>query len=263
MANTYRVANLSLSAPTGNLLNCLGIQPLFIQDGVVKDSYLGFVYRLSNLFEKGKMKYMFRYFNDDDYPIRHSFDYKDSSKNVVNFLLNNSFTLKHNGSLDVLMENTRQLKKTLLFYLERIHYYTVMCQGNFIITSRKDLYNTPLFGAHQVHDFMAYLVSQSLLPRNIIILGHKNLNSFCNPFVAAPLIDKNHFMKLCDMNDINLNDFKNDPKRAYGLIEKHLNYYSLYQSYLDNVEVPKWYIEKFANPPYTRQIAYYTTLYFD
>ena len=33
--------------------------------------------------------------------------------------------------------------------------------------------------------------------------------------------------------------------------------------YLDNVEVPYWYIETFRNPTKTRQKAYYTTLYFD
>ena len=263
MANNYRVGNLSLSVNTGNLLNCLGIQPLFVQNGLVMDSYLGFVYRLANLFEKGKMKYLFKYYDESDIPIKNSFDFKDSSKNIVNFLLNNSFTLKHNGCLDNLMENHKLLKQTIMFYLERIHYYTVMCQGNFIITSRSDLYNTVMFSARHVRNFMIYLVSQSLLPKNILILGHKNENSFCSPFVAAPLIDKNHFMELCDINNINLNDFKNDSKKTYGLIEKHLNYYSLYQSYLDNVEVPKWYIQKFEKQPLTRQIAYYTTLYFD
>jgi hypothetical protein len=81
-----------------------------------------------------------------------------------------------------------------------------------------------------------------MLPRNIIILGHKNLNSFCNPFIAAPLIDKTHFQQICRMNGIDLRDFVNNPKKTYSLIDKHLNLYSLYQSYLDNVTVDRWYI---------------------
>lgn len=46
-------------------------------------------------------------------------------------------------------------------------------------------------------------------------------------------------------------------------IDKYLTLYSLYQSYLDNVDVPYWYIETFNNPVKTRQKAYYTTLFFD
>jgi hypothetical protein len=122
------------------------------------DSFLGFTYRLANLFERGKMKYLFKYYDETDEPIKKSFSFKDSTKNVLNLLLNNSFTLKHNGCLDNLMENTKLLKETIMFYLERIHYYTVMCKGNFLITSRSDLYNTVMFPVNQVANFMMYLV---------------------------------------------------------------------------------------------------------
>lgn len=65
------------------------------------------------------------------------------------------------------------------------------------------------------------------------------------------------------MNNINLNDIGYDMSLLNPLIDRQLNLYSLYQSYLDNVDVPYWYIETFNNPTKTRQKAYYTTLYFD
>ena len=109
-----------------------------------------------------------------------------------------------------------------------------------------------------------YLVHESILPSNVIIMGHSNKNSFKTPYVACPLIDKNHFDELCRMNNINLRDFDDiNPKDRYPLIQKNFDLYSLYQSYLDNIEVPYWYIESFNNPVKTRQKAYYTTLFFD
>jgi hypothetical protein len=119
------------------------------------------------------------------------------------------------------------------------------------------------FLGSEIQNYTPYLVSETLLPRNIVIIGHKNLNAFCNPFVAAPIIDKKHFTQICRLNNIDVKDFETNPNKPYPLIEKHLNLYSLYQSYLDNVEVPYWYIETFHDKPKTRQIAYYTTLYFD
>ena len=109
-----------------------------------------------------------------------------------------------------------------------------------------------------------YLVDESILPRNVLILGHSDTHSFRTPYVACPLIDKKHFDDICKMNGIHIDDFDVlDTNKKYPLIEKYANLYSLFQSYLDNVDVPYWYIETFNNPVKTRQKAYYTTLYFD
>lgn len=48
----HGLGNISLNAKQGSILNCLGIQPIFIEDGVVKDSFLGFVYRLANVLKR-------------------------------------------------------------------------------------------------------------------------------------------------------------------------------------------------------------------
>lgn len=160
-------------------------------------------------------------------------------------------------------ENEDKLKEILLLHFERIKYYTMMCKGNFIITSRKELYNKSLFKGDGVRNYKCYLVDEKILPRNILILGHTSFNSFRSPYVACPLIDKKHFDELCKMNDININSILPGKNTRYPLIEKQLELYSLYQSYLDNVDVPYWYIETFNNPVKTRQKAYYTTLFFD
>lgn len=257
---------LSLNAKHGSILNCLGIQPLFVDKNVIPTAFLGFVYRVANFMRKeGKLHYMIRYTKNDDNNdiLKNAFHVKDAEYHVVNKILQNSFTLKHNGSLDQLMNNTSLLKETLMYYFERIHYYITIGKGNFIITSREDLYYTPLFSFLDTPRFQMYLVDESLLPKNKIILGHKNISSFSSPLVACPLIDKSHFDELCEMNNIDIDKIPFDKSARLPMITKYLQLYSLYQSYLDNVEVPYWYIEQFKNPTITRQKAYYTTLYFD
>ena len=208
----------------------------------------------------------YRLGNENNEILKNAFHISQADRMVVNTLLNErTFTFKQNANLDSLLkdENEDKLKEIILLHFERIKYYTMMCKGNFIITSRKELYNKNLFTCDQVKSYKCYLVDESILPRNVLILGHSNYNSFKTPYVACPLIDKKHFNSICEMNGINLNSFQINPKARYPLVEKQLNLYSLYQSYLDNVDVPYWYIETFNNPVKTRQKAYYTTLFFD
>lgn len=258
---------ISLRVPNNSILNCLGIQPVFQEKGFIDSSFLGFVYRVANCKNHaGSMHNMmkFRLGKDNDQILKNIFHKNDSNKRIVDTLLNNSFTLKHNVPLDTLLQNDELLKETLLYYFERIRYYISIGKGNFIITSRLDLYNKRLFTAKQAKNLEMYLVDENILPKNMIIVGHKNNHVFANPYIAVPIIDKTHFNDLCSMNGINLNQLNDiDAKMRYPMIEKYLNLYSLYQSYLDNVEIPYWYIETFRNPTSARQKAYYTTLFFD
>lgn len=265
------IGNLSLTTHQGCILNCFGIQPVFVENGKIHESFFATVYRAgTSVYPTGKMQQFNKYRigeKENEEILKNSFHINDANRTVVNLLLNErTFSFKQNASLDELMkdENHEKLKEIILMHLTRIKYYTMMCIGNFLITSRKDLYYKKLFCAGEIKNFTMYLVDESILPRNIIIMGHSDTNSFRTPYVACPLINKNHFDEICEMNDINLQSFdKINPKSRYPLIEKYLNFYSLYQSYLDNVDVPYWYIETFNNPVKTRQKAYYTTLYFD
>lgn len=261
-----RIGNLSLSAPNNSLLNCFGIQPIFHKNWKIDSSYLGFVYRVANCVNlSGKMHYMIksRMGDDNDVIINNKFHINDAPANVIKTILKNSFTLKHNTTLDVLIKNDDLLKETLMYYLKRIELYISLGHGNFIITSRKELYNKRLFLPTVIKNFQMYLVDEKLLPKNMLILGHKNPISFANPYVACPIIDKESFDNICDLNGIDLDDIPYDSSKKYPLITKNLDLYSLYQSYLDNMDVPYWYIETFKNPTIPRQKAYYTTLFFD
>lgn len=261
---------LVLKAKTGCVLNCLGMQPIFVDNGQIHESFVGFVYRLGNIVKPlGNQRQFHKYrlgVEENKEILDNAFHIKDADKVLVKTLLNDrTFTFKQNCSLDELMkiENHDKLKELILMHFLRTKYYTMMCQGNFIITSRQDLYNRRLFTSSEVLRFEVYLVDDSVLPRNVIILGHSPNTAFRSPYVACPLIDKNHFDELCKMNDIDINSFELDTKKRYPIIDKYYTMYSLYQSYLDNVDVPYWYIETFNNPVKTRQKAYYTTLFFD
>lgn len=266
--SSIRIGKLNLSYKYGNLINCFGIQPIFVENGKIPSSFLGYTYRIATYAHpQGKMKYDIRYRlnEDNDYILKDKFHISQVDKHVVNTLLNNSFTLKHDVPLDVLMANKPLLKQTFYYYMERIKYYISVGKGNFLITSRHDLYKAPLFLASQVRDYTSYLVSQNILPKNIVIIGHKNSSAYATPLVASPLIDKAHFDQLCRLNNINLDSItmQKSKSQKFPMIEKYLNLYSLYQSYLDNFEVPYWHIENFKHSGTARQKAYYTTLYFD
>ena len=255
---------LTLTSKQCPLFNCFGIQPIFVDNNYIPKSFLGFAYRVNNN-KGGTMKYdiLYRKGQQNEVILKNSFHIKDGCYNVIKTIRNNSFSFKHNGSLDDLMKNRKLLKQTLLYYMERIHYYVTVGKGNFIITSRKDLYNTQIFTSVQVRDFEIYLVGEDLLPRNMIILGHKNYSVYGSPYVACPLINKQHFDQLLQLNNINQSDFKIDTSLQYPMYSHYQDLYYLYQSYLDNVDIPYWYIETFNNPTTSRQKAYYITLLFD
>ena len=269
-ASPFSIAKLSLKLPKHHILNCFGMQPLFVNNGKIDESFLGTIYRQGTANNRTGVMQQFnkwRIGDENDFILKNSFHISNADREIVNLLLNNrTFTFKQNGSLDNLLqkENLHKLKEIILMHMKRIKYYTMMCMGNFIITSHKDLYYSSLINLCEVKDVNHYYVDESILPKNVVIIGHSNYNSFRTPYVACPLFDKQKFDDLCEMNGINLNDFNEiNPKKTYPLTNKWLNYYSLYQSYLDNVDVPYWYIETFNNPVKTRQKAYYTTLFFD
>ena len=268
--NPY-IPTLGLKYRYGSILNCFGIQPIFVENGKIHESFLASIYRSgSAIFRTGEMRQFNKYrlgVEENNEILKNSFHVDNANKHIVNLLLNErTFTFKQNTSLDSLMlpENYEKLKEVLLLHFMRTKYYTMMCMGNFIITSRNDLYYTKLFLQKEVPNFEMYLVEESILPKNVLILGHSDKNSFRTPYVACPLIDKKHFDEICSMNNIDVKQFDNiNEEKRYPIIEKYANLYSLYQSYLDNVDVPYWYIETFNNPVKSRQKAYYTTLFFD
>ena len=266
----YNFPSPILKAKYGCILNCFGMQPIFVENGEINESFMALVYRVGCITSPtGRMHQMNKYRlgkEENKEILDNIFHIKNSDKVVVDLLLNErTFTFKQNASLDELMkkENHDKLKELLLMHFMRTKYYTMMWQGNFIITSRMDLYNRRLFTANEVKNFEIYLVDEKILPKNILILGHSNNHAYRTPYVACPLIDKNHFDELCKLNGIGEIEVENPQDKRYPLIDKQVNLYSLYQSYLDNVEVPYWYIETFNNPVKTRQKAYYTTLFFD
>jgi hypothetical protein len=144
--------NLSITFPN-NILNCFGIQPILVKDGKIDYSFLGFVYRVANLVNRGgKIHNLIksRKFEENDSIIKNSFHISEAEYNIVNTILNNSFTLKVNKSLDKLLENKNELKETFYYFLKRIEYYIAIGSGNFIITSRKELYNSRMFTASEI-----------------------------------------------------------------------------------------------------------------
>lgn len=74
------VGNVTLRTKNGCLLNCLGIQPVFVEDGVIKESFLGYVYRTTSRFNSGgTMRYMNKYRENDTDILKNSFHISQAS----------------------------------------------------------------------------------------------------------------------------------------------------------------------------------------
>ena len=138
-----RGAALRLKYRDGCILNCFGMQPIFVENGKIHESFLATIYRLGNITnETGKMHQFNKYrlgVEENEEIIKNKFHIDDAKNVVVDLLLNErTFTFKQNASLDNLMkpENHEKLKELLLMHMTRTKYYTMMCKGNFIITSR-------------------------------------------------------------------------------------------------------------------------------
>ena len=256
----------SLRAKQGCTLNCFGIQPTFVENNKIPQSFFTYIYRSVNHANKGgRMNYMMRYKlgEDNNDILQNCFHINDCDRHVVKTIMQNSFTFKHEVPINELLKNDKLLTQTLLYYMERIHYYVCLGPGNFLITSRQDLYNKKLLTTYDVKDFTVYLVEESILPKNVLILGRKHTDALATPIVASPLIDKVKFDKLKELNGITDELFSFNPELKYPMMDKYIKIYDLCQSYMDNIDVPYWYIQKFKNPTAGRQKAHYITLYFD
>lgn len=102
---------LTLTSKQCPLLNCFGIQPIFVDNNKIPKSFLGFAYRINNN-KGGTMKYEIRYRKgeENDIMLKNMFHVKDAQYNIVKTIRNNSFSFKHNGSLDELVKDRRRLK---------------------------------------------------------------------------------------------------------------------------------------------------------
>ena len=127
------------------------MQPLFVENNQIHESFLGFIYRMGTKNNPTGVQHQlhkYRLGDENNEILKNAFHISQADRMVVNTLLNErTFTFKQNANLDSLLkdENEEKLKEIILLHFERIKYYTMMCKGNFIITSRKELYNKNLF----------------------------------------------------------------------------------------------------------------------
>ena len=255
---------LQLNAPDGSLLNCLGIQPIFIKDDFIERSSLCSIYHRHNKKNPTgvtKFQAKVRRGDENNTILKNCFPIQDADYEVVQKILRHSDHFELEEPLDFLISNKKILKEKVLYQATYIKARTNFAKANFFISSNKELLDNLSFKFTELNNLKKYLVGENIIPKNQLIVGLRETSCFANPIIAAPIIDKNDFDRICELNDIDFDNMRPDYSRKYPLLERELDRYEIIQQYIDK-RVPKyWYIETF-NCSQRKTRSHYITIHF-
>lgn len=260
------MGSLQLNAPEGSLLNCLGIQPIFIKDDFIERSSLCSVYHRHNKKNPtGLTKFQAKVRRGDENKVilKNCFPYEDADYEVIQKLLRYSDHFETEESLNYLMlpENKKLLKDKVLYQATYIKARTNFTKANFFISSNADLLKNLSFKFTELGKLKKYLIGENLLPKNQLIIGLRESSCFANPIIASPIIDRNDFDRICSLNDIDFDNMRPDFSKKYPLLERELDRYEIIQQYIDACPPKYWHIEIF-NSPQRKTRSHYITIHF-
>lgn len=247
--------HIKLELPGDNLINCFGIQPIFLKSEVpdrISLFSLGRYTKWKDNATTNSVYYTPRLYTGWDARRIYSNAVNNQIAELyaLNMILQNSLHVKLNKSLSRLEENKDALRYTLLYYSELLKYKNRLNKGNFFITSNEKIFDNIKFAAKQLNKFKKYKVSSEVLEENIIIIGAKGSVNFDNPIIAAPFINYSDYRNFLLNKGISLeNDLiLSGSKSSWPVMAKMRKEYDNYQLYL-NEKVPlKWHFEKFLYP---------------
>ena len=255
---------LQLNAPEGSLLNCLGIQPIFIKDDFIERSSLTSVYHWHNKKNPiGITKYQAKVRRgEENKPIlKNAFHISVADYEVVQTILSNSDHFETEETYEELMNNKKLLKEKILYQATYIKARTNYAKANFFISSNAELLKNLSFKFTELNNLKKYLVTENIIPKNQLIIGLRENSCFANPIIACPIIDKTDFDEVCHKNGLDYDNMRPDYSKKYPLLERELDRYEILQQYMDVRQPKYWYIETFkSNQRKTR--APYITIHF-
>ena len=264
VGDNTEIGCLQLNAPEGSLLNCFGIQPIFHRDGFIEKSSLYSIYHRHNKKNPTgvtKCQNKIRRGDENKDILKNCFHYSVSDYEVIQTLLRYSDHFELEDPLDYLLKNKKVLKEKVLYQATYIKARTNFAKANFFISSNKELLDNLTYKFTELHHLKKYLVSEKLLPKNLLILGLRENTNYANSIIAAPILDKNDFDRICKLNGIDIYSMRPDYSKKYPLLERELERYTIYQEYI-NYKLPEyWHIETF-NCPQRRVEAPYITIHF-
>lgn len=248
---------------SNSLLNCLGMQPIFVernQYGVTQIPLIDIfcVERQQNKkIPMGKMK-LFTRRTRNNIDVLHKSIYDSQSDNaVINVLLRNSSQYRSN----IPLSDIKHLKEQILYHGHLLKLKNAMMKANFLISSNEKLLNELRFKFTELK-LTKYLVDEKDLPKNILIMGLRELNTFLNPICACPLFDKELWNKWIQFNNLShiISSRHYDMTSQLPIVNKYVDVYELYQHFINQNKVEKWYIHEFTEATTSN---FYTTLIFD
>lgn len=247
---------IRLTVPNENsLINCFGIEPVFVKGGVPERISLFSLGRYTKWYDNATTNNI--YYTPKLYKgLEAQQIYDKAIKNEIaelyalNVLLQSSLHIKINKSLSFLSNNVKELQKTLLYYSELLKYKNRLNKGNIFITSSPEIYKNTRFAFKQLNKYNKYLVPAEWLEENLIIVGAKGCVNFDNPIIAVPFIDQNDYENFLSLKGID-NNYELKLKNAgssWPVMAHMRKHYDNYQLYLNEKMPLKWHFEKFKYP---------------
>lgn len=238
-----------------NIVNCLGIQPSFVESEICNRISLFSLYRYTKWAgDEGKTNNVYYepiLYKDKFAQICYNMATPISriENKVVKTLWENATHVAINYTLNDLRENKNKLREILLYYSELLRYWNRLNRGNFFITSDTTIFDNTSFAFKQLQKYFKYKVDTSILPENTIIIGAKGMTAFDNSIIASPFIDKIDYKRFLKENK--LSDFYQlNMSKRFPIMEKMNHLYDNYQLYINEKVPQKWHFEKFKNTKY-------------
>lgn len=238
--STLLVPQVTLEIEKGGLINTCSIQPLISEGGFVRKSHVIFSSRVPDL----SMPERFNHRQSVAYKKRVEGENSIITENTVSYNRVQCDILKtmwENGkhySLDTTVSRWRALK----FRLEYMRCCTLGSRPSFLLTSDPELgyggLPTPI---------KIFRVKEKFLPKNVLIMGIHNQSVYANPIVACPIIPKERLDEFCLDNGIDTSTITFNKHKKYPFIEMQLDWYEIYQHYLNHVGTDEWYLEVFKD----------------
>lgn len=249
---------VTLEVDNEPVINLCGLQPLITDGGFVRDSHLIFTGRTThelNLFfnHKQRVAYRKRVDTDNDIILQNAISIEQMRRRVIERMWYYGKHYSIGENLDTI--DRKKLKRLIKFRMDYIKLTTLGKAANFIITScpeRMKFFDNVTMNL--------VFVSERVLPKNVVIVGTHSQNVYANPLVVCPIIPREKFNAFCSKHGFDLERIKFDKSKPYPFIDMQVDWYELYQLFLNHVGTDKWYMEEFND--FNTIQDYYSIIHF-
>ena len=232
-----------------SLANVVSIQPIFHEDGIIKESYLFFLYR------KVKSNH-FKYCCETR--LRIGDENKIIHDNLIPYTRLNArlyWTMYKNARHFYLIGHQSRWwrkRERLLYELNSTGWMMKCSNKSFlgdtlICSDPKSFKHIQSKNRHRVSGYnhnYKFLFSDPPVPHNMLVQTCSGDTNFDRPIVACPILNKAHFQEFCAAKNSHIENIPVVVKNSvYPISQRFYQIYKLYEEYINDYPPKWWYVE--------------------